>query len=85
MLWPLLVENTEPGTPLASHLQQQGNMALFLTLFIVTCVEVLIVKVAQSERELELLLNSHDPPYMSEYFDDDDDDDEDEEEEDDLW
>ncbi|KAK6624900.1 hypothetical protein RUM44_011764 [Polyplax serrata] len=72
MLWPLLVEYTEPGIPLSSHIQQQqGNMALFLTLFIVTCIEVLIVRVVQSERELQILLTSHDPPYLSEYLEDD--------------
>lgn len=73
MLWPLLVEYTEPGIPLVSHAQQQGNMALFLTLFIVTCVEVLIVKVAQSEREIGTVLTPHDPPYSNEEFSDDDD------------
>lgn len=73
MLWPLLVEYSEPGPPLLSNVQQQGNMALFLTLFILTCVEVLIVKVAQSERELAAMFTPHDPPYSGEDEDEDDD------------
>lgn len=61
MLWPLLLEFSEPGPPVVHHAQQQGNMALFLTLFILTVVEVLIVKVSQTE--VTSLLLPHDPPY----------------------
>jgi len=76
MLWPHLLEYAEPVSHHLSQHQPQGNLALFLTLFILTVVEVLIIKVSQTD---VTLLLPHDPPYGQESEDDDiyDDDDED--------
>jgi hypothetical protein len=43
-----LAADEDPGR---MHQQQQGNMAVFMAMFLVCCIEAVIVKIATAEQE----------------------------------
>jgi len=71
MMWlACYISLTNDEDPGRMHQQQQGSMAVFMAIFLVCCIEAVIIKIVTTEEEAVLRLRSMLPSAGEEDHDD---------------